>query len=119
MKYTFHMVRDNQDKAAFAARMNLMFPDAEKKCVVESFRKQETQKNHNHHFSEWLAESDPDYNTAQSLYEKLKKTEEYNRSIWGRRSTEGVMGGRTFSYIFASKLHTLFFIRSDDTDFII
>lgn len=61
MKYTFHMVRDNQDKAAFAARMNLMFPDAEKKCVVESFRKQETQKNHNHHFSEWLEGSDPDY----------------------------------------------------------
>lgn len=54
MKYTFHMVRDNQDKAAFAARMNLMFPDAEKKCVVESFRKQETQKNHNHHFRSGL-----------------------------------------------------------------
>ena len=82
MKYTFHMVRDNQDKAAFAARMNLMFPDAEKKCVVESFRKQETQKNHNHHFSEWLEGSDPDYKIAQSLYEKLKKTEDYKRSIW-------------------------------------
>ena len=81
MKYTFHMVRDNQDKAAFAARMNLMFPDAEKKCVVESFRKQETQKNHNHHFSEWLEGSDPDYKIAQSLYEKLKKTEDYKRSI--------------------------------------
>lgn len=81
MKYTFHMVRDNQDKAAFAARMNLMFPDAEKKCVVESFRKQETQKNHNYHFSEWLEGSDPDYKIAQSLYEKLKKTEDYKRSI--------------------------------------
>lgn len=81
MKYTFHMVRDNQDKAAFAARMNLMFPDAEKKCVVESFRKQETQKNHNHHFSEWLEGSDPDYKIAQSLYEKLKKTEDYKRRI--------------------------------------
>ena len=81
MKYTFHMVRDNQDKAAFAARMNLMFPDVEKKCVVESFRKLETQKNHNCHFSEWLEGSDPDYKIAQSLYEKLKKTEDYKRSI--------------------------------------
>ena len=81
MKYTFHMVRDNQDKAAFAARMNLMFPDAEKKCVVESFRKLETQLNHNRHFSEWLKDSDHDYDIAQSLYEKLKKTEEYKRSI--------------------------------------
>ena len=81
MKYTFHMVRDNQDKAAFAARMNLMFPDAEKKCVVESFRKQETQKNHNHHFSEWLEGSDPDYHTAQDLYNKLAKRDGYMRSI--------------------------------------
>lgn len=81
MKYTFHMVRDNQDKAAFAARMNLMFPDVEKKCVVESFRKLETQLNHNRHFDEWLKESDHDYDIAQSLYEKLKKTEEYKRSI--------------------------------------
>lgn len=81
MKYTFHMVRDNQDKAAFAARMNLMFPDAEKKCVVESFRKQETQKNHNRHFSEWLEGSDPDYHTAQDLYNKLAKRDEYMRSI--------------------------------------
>ena len=81
MKYTFHIVRDNQDKAAFAARMNLMFPEVEKKCVVESFRKQETQMNHNRPFDEWLKDSDPDYHTAKSLYEKLKKTEEYNRSI--------------------------------------
>ncbi len=81
MKYTFHMVRDDQDKAAFAARMNLMFPDAEKKCVVESFRKQETQKNHNRHFSEWLAESDPDYHIAQELYYKLEKREDFMRSF--------------------------------------
>ena len=81
MKYTFHMVREGKDKNDFAARMNLMFPDAEKKCVVESFRKLETQKNHNRHFSEWLEGSDPDYQIAQSLYEKLKKTEEYKRSI--------------------------------------
>lgn len=75
------MVRDDQDKAAFAARMNLMFPDAEKKCVVESFRKQETQKNHNRHFSEWLAESDPDYHIAQELYYKLEKREDFMRSF--------------------------------------
>ena len=81
MKYTFHMVRDNQDKAAFAARMNLMFPEVEKKCVVDSFRKQETQKNHNNHFSEWLAESDKDYSKAHELYDKLKKEEEYKRIV--------------------------------------
>ena len=52
MKYTFHMVKEGKDKNAFAARMNLMFPDVEKKCVVDSFRKQENQKNHNLHFSE-------------------------------------------------------------------
>ena len=81
MKYTFHMVRDDQDKAAFAARMNLMFPDAEKKCVVESFRKQETQKNHNRRFSEWLADSDPDYHIAHELYYKLAKREDFMRSF--------------------------------------
>ena len=81
MRYTFHIIRDDQDKNAFAARMNLMFPDAEKKCVVESFRKQETQKNHNRHFSEWLEGSDPDYHTAQDLYYKLEKMEDYKRSI--------------------------------------
>ena len=81
MRYTFHIIRDDQDKNAFAARMNLMFPDAEKKCVVESFRKQETQKNHNRHFSEWLEGSDPDYHTAQDLYYKLAKMEDYKRSI--------------------------------------
>ena len=81
MKYTFHMVKEGKDMNAFAARMNLMFPDAEKKCVVESFRKQETQKNHNHHFSEWLESSDPDYHTAQDLYYKLAKRDGYMRSI--------------------------------------
>ena len=81
MKYTFHMVKEGKDKNAFAARMNLMFPDAEKKCVVDSFRKQETQKNHNLHFSEWLSESDHDYDMAYELYCKLKKTEDYKRSI--------------------------------------
>ena len=45
------------------------------------FRKQETQKNHNHHFSEWLEGSDPDYHTAQDLYYKLAKRDGYMRSI--------------------------------------
>ena len=81
MKYTFHMVKEGKDKNAFAARMNLMFPEVEKKCVVESFRKQETLLNHNRHFSEWLAESDHDYKMAHELYCKLKKTEDYKRSI--------------------------------------
>ena len=81
MKYTFHMVKEGKDKNAFAARMNLMFPDVEKKCVVDSFRKQETQKNHNLHFSEWLSESDHDNAMAYDLYCKLKKTEDYKRSI--------------------------------------
>ena len=57
------------------------FPDVEKKCVVDSFRKQENQKNHNLHFSEWLSESDHDYAIAYDLYCKLKKTEDYKRSI--------------------------------------
>ena len=85
MKYTFHIVKGDQDKSAFASRMNLMFPEVEKKCVVDSFRKQETQKNHNHHFSKWLAESDKDYSKAQELYDKLKKEEEYKRIVWGGR----------------------------------
>ena len=79
MKYTFHMVKEDKDKSAFAARMNLMFPEVEKRCVVESFRKQETQMNHNRPFDEWLADSDPDYHTAQELYYKLEKREEYKR----------------------------------------
>ena len=81
MKYTFRIVKDDQDKNAFASRMNLMFPEVEKKCVVDSFRKQETQKNHNHHFSEWLKDSDADYNIAKELYYKLKEKEKYTRSI--------------------------------------
>lgn len=75
------MVKEGKDKNAFAARMTLMFPDVEKKCVVDSFRKQENQKNHNLHFSEWLSESDHDYAIAYDLYCKLKKTEDYKRSI--------------------------------------
>ena len=46
-----------------------------------SFRKQETQMNHNRHFSEWLAESDKDYSKAQELYDKLKREEEYKRRV--------------------------------------
>ena len=39
--------------------------------------------NHNRHFSEWLADSDPDpdYHTAQELYYKLEKKEELMRSF--------------------------------------
>lgn len=81
MKYTFRIVKDDQDKNAFAARMAVMFPEVEKKCVVESFRKQETQLNHNCHFSEWLKDSDADYNIAKELYYKLKEKEKYTRSI--------------------------------------
>ena len=81
LKYTFHMVKDDKDKNSFVARMNLMFPDVEKKCVVESFRKQETQLNHNRPFDEWLADSDPDYHTAQELYYKLEKREDFMRSF--------------------------------------
>ncbi|WP_260849782.1 hypothetical protein [Segatella copri] len=39
------------------------------------------QKTHNHHFSEWLEESDKDYSKAQELYDKLKKEEEYKRIV--------------------------------------
>ena len=81
MKYTFHMVKEDKDKSAFAARMNLMFPEVEKRCVVESFRKQETQMNHNRPFDEWLADSDPDYHTAQDLYYKLENKDGYMRSF--------------------------------------
>ena len=42
--------------------------------------------NHNRHFSEWLADSDPDYHTAQDLYYKLENKEELMRSF-------GVGGG--------------------------
>ena len=81
MKYTFHMVKEDKDKSAFAARMNLMFPEVEKRCVVESFRKQETQMNHNRPFDEWLADSDSDYSKAQELYYKLEKRGEFMRSF--------------------------------------
>jgi hypothetical protein len=32
-------------------------------------------------FSEWLAESDPDYHIAQELYYKLEKREDFMRSF--------------------------------------
>ena len=37
--------------------------------------------NHNRHFSEWLADSDPDYHIAQDLYYKLEKREDFMRSF--------------------------------------
>lgn len=79
MKYTFEMIRDNCGKDEFADRMTLMFPDAEKKCAVESFRKQESKLNHNHHFSEWISGKGTDYAIAKGLYEKLKNKNAYNR----------------------------------------
>lgn len=79
MKYTFEMIRDNCGKDEFADRMTLMFPDAEKKCAVESFRKQESKLNHNHHFSEWISGKGTDYVIAKGLYEKLKNKNAYNR----------------------------------------
>ena len=81
MRYTFHIIRDDQDKNAFAARMNQMFPDAEKKCISESFRKMETQMNHNKDFMQWYKDSDPDYNTAFDLHLKLKDEKEYKRDF--------------------------------------
>lgn len=81
MKYTFHIIKDNQDKKDFEKRMNLMFPDAQKKCISESFRKLETQMNHNLHFANWLMDTDPDYSLARELYEKLKVIEEYKRAF--------------------------------------
>ena len=79
MKYTFEMIRDNCGKDEFADRMTLIFPDAEKKCAVESFRKQESKLNHNHHFSEWISGKGTDYAIAKGLYEKLKNKNAYNR----------------------------------------
>lgn len=81
MKYTFHIIKDDQDKKDFEKRMNLMFPDAQKKCISESFRKLETQMNHNLHFANWLKDTDPDYSLARELYEKLKVIEEYKRAF--------------------------------------
>ena len=37
--------------------------------------------NHNRHFSGWLADSYPDYHTAQDLYYKLEKKDGYMRSF--------------------------------------
>lgn len=79
MKYTFDMIKEGVGKNDFAERMNFMFPKSEKKCVVESFRKQETKMNHNCHFSKWLNDSDPDYPIAQSLYDKLKEKISYQK----------------------------------------
>lgn len=79
MKYTFNMIRDKCGKNEFAERMNLMFPDAEKKCVVSSFRKLPSRMNHDRHFSEWLKDSDHDYPIAEGLYEKLKRKGSYNK----------------------------------------
>ena len=79
MKYTFNMIRDKCGKNEFAERMNLMFPDAEKKCVVSSFRKLPSRMNHDRHFSEWLKDSDHDYPIAEGLYEKLKRKDSYNK----------------------------------------
>ena len=83
MKYTFGMIKEGVDKNYFAERMNLMFKDVEKKCVVESFRKQENKMNHNCHFSKWLKDSDPDYYIAQSLYDKLKEKIMYEKGLDG------------------------------------
>lgn len=78
MRYTFEMIKEGMDKNDFAERMKLMFPKAEKKCVVESFRKKEPQNYHNCHFSKWDA-TETDYPIAKSLYEKLKNKNAYNR----------------------------------------
>lgn len=78
MKYTFGIIRREAKMKDFAERMGFMFPAAPKKCVVESFRKQEPKMNHNCHFSEWL-KTDLDYAMAKVLYEKLKNTKCYER----------------------------------------
>ena len=81
MKYTFRIIRDDQDKNDFAKRMNLMFPDVEKKCISNSFRRLENIMNHNKDFAEWHKDTDPDYKITLTLYDKLKNTEEYKRTI--------------------------------------
>lgn len=78
MKYTFGIIRPEAKKQDFAERMGFMFPYAPNKCVVESFRKQETTMNHNCHFSKWL-KTDPDYDMAKDLYGKLENKERYKR----------------------------------------
>ena len=79
MKYSFDMIRENQDKNDFAERMESMFKDVEVKCVVNSFRRQENKLNHNKHFSKWFKDTDPDYPIAESLFRKLKMKERYRR----------------------------------------
>ncbi len=78
MIYTFEIIRREAKMNDFAERMSLMFPDAPKKCVVESFRKQANKKIHKCHFSKWL-KTDPDYAMAKNLYEKLNNKEWYER----------------------------------------
>lgn len=82
MKYTFRIIRDDQDKNAFAARMNQMFPDAEKKCISNSFRRMENIMNHNKDFAEWHKDTDPDYKIAREFYDKLKIMNEYKRTFY-------------------------------------
>lgn len=79
MKYSFDMIRENQDKNDFAERMESMFKDVEVKCVVNSFRRQENKLNHNKHFSKWFKDTDPEYPIAESLFRKLKMKERYRR----------------------------------------
>lgn len=79
MKYSFDMIRENQDKSDFAERMESMFKDVEVKCVVNSFRRQENKLNHNKHFSKWFKDTDPDYPIAESLFRKLKLKDRYRR----------------------------------------
>lgn len=79
MKFSFDMIRENQDKNDFAERMESMFKDVEVKCVVNSFRRQENKLNHNKHFSKWFKDTDPDYPIAESLFRKLKLKDRYRR----------------------------------------
>lgn len=79
MKYSFDIIREGQDKSDFAVRMNLMFKDAEVKCEVNSFRREEKKMNHNKHFSYWHKETDPDYSIAESLYRKLNEKDLYRK----------------------------------------
>lgn len=79
MKYSFDMIRENQDKNDFAERMESMFKDVEVKCVVNSFRRQENKLNHNNHFSKWFKDTDLDYPIAESLFRKLKLKDRYRR----------------------------------------
>ena len=80
MKYTSHLIKEGQTKNNFVNRMNLMFPDCEKKCKIDSIRKLETKRNHNQYFSEWFP-SDKDYSIAESLYKKLKDKGKYKKDF--------------------------------------